>query len=120
VLLPFLCFAFVAAVDFGRVFYFAHTLTNCARNGACYGSQDTTHALDQSGIQAAAQADAANLSLQQLSVSSTTDSTTSPTTVTVTVTYPFSTLTSYPGIPAQLTLTRTLVMEVVPATPNFR
>jgi Flp pilus assembly protein TadG len=119
VLLPFLCFAFVVAVDFARVFCFALTVTNCARNGALYGSADPAHALDQGGIQAAAQRDAANLDLPQLRVTSTTDSPTSPTSVSVTVSYPFSTITRYPGVPAQLTLSRTVQMEVVPATPNF-
>jgi Flp pilus assembly protein TadG len=121
VLLPFLCFAFVAALDFGRVFYFSLTVTNCARNGALYGSANTTQALDTSGIQTAAQKDGANLTLSQLHVSSSTDSTTSPTTVTVTVTYPFSTITGYtfPGVTGPMTLTRTVQMKVVPATPNF-
>src|SRR5579884_1037426 len=83
VLLPFLCFAFVAALDFGRVFYFSLTVTNCARNGALYGSASTTQALDTSGIQTAAQRDASNLTLTQLHVNSSTDSKngSSPTTV---------------------------------------
>ncbi len=38
ILLPFLCFLFVIAVDFARVFYFTLTLQNCARNGAYYAS----------------------------------------------------------------------------------
>src|SRR5690349_9373587 len=46
VLLPFLAFMFVIGLDFARVFYFSITLTNCARNGAYYGSQDATHATD--------------------------------------------------------------------------
>src|SRR3954451_8532118 len=37
-LLPFLCFLFVVAVDYSRVFYFAVTVQNCARNGAYYAS----------------------------------------------------------------------------------
>src|SRR5205809_577937 len=37
-LLPFLCFLFVIAVDYARVFYFAVTVQNCARNGAYYAS----------------------------------------------------------------------------------
>src|SRR5947209_20497020 len=61
-LLPFLLFTFLAGVDFARVFYYQLTLTNCARNGAAYGSMDPTHAADKTGIQSAAQADASNLS----------------------------------------------------------
>jgi Flp pilus assembly protein TadG len=119
VLLPFLCFAFVVAVDYARVFYFSLTVANCARNGAIYGSQDTTSALDTAGIKAAAQLDAGNLALSSLNVSSTTDSSTSPTYVAVTVTYPFSTITNYPVVPSSTTLSQTFRMEVVPAVPNF-
>src|SRR5919197_6524949 len=38
ILLPFLCFLFCVAIDYARVFYFALTVQNCARNGAYYAS----------------------------------------------------------------------------------
>src|SRR5262245_16916603 len=38
VLVPFLAFLFVIALDFGRIFYFSVTVENCARSGALYGS----------------------------------------------------------------------------------
>ena len=116
-LLPLLCFLFVIAVDFARVFYFDLTVTNCARNGAIYGSQDPASSLDTAGIQTAAQRDAGNLNLSQLGVTSSTNLSASPTTVSVTVTYPFATITSFPGVPANLTLSRTVRMSVVPLTP---
>jgi Flp pilus assembly protein TadG len=119
ILLPFLCFAFVITIDFARVFYFSLIVTNCARNGAAYGSANTTHALDQAGIKTVAGMDAANLDSTQLNVNSSTDSSTNPTYVTVTVTYPFTTITNYPGVPTSITLTRTVRMAVVPATPAF-
>jgi Flp pilus assembly protein TadG len=119
ILLPFLCSIFVVTVDYARIFYFSLTVANCARNGALYGSADSTHAQDTAGIQAAAQADASNLTLSQLGVTSATDSSTSPTYVTVTVSYPVTTITSYPGIPGQTTIKRTVRMSVVPATPTF-
>jgi Flp pilus assembly protein TadG len=122
VFIPFLCFAFAVAVDYARVFYYTVTLDNCARNGAYYGSADTTHALDTSGIQSAARMDASNLSPLP-TVSSTTDSSTNPTYVTVTVTYTYSTVTAFRAwffqIPSQTTLTRSVQMSVVPATPTF-
>jgi Flp pilus assembly protein TadG len=118
-LLPFLCFAFLASVDFCRVFYYSVAVSNCARNGALYGSADKIHALNTSGIQAAAQADARNLNSQQLSVISSTDSNVNPTRVDVTVTYSFTPITNFPGIPAQTNLRRTVRMSVLPATPNF-
>jgi Flp pilus assembly protein TadG len=119
ILLPFLCFAFVIAIDFGRIFYFSMTVTNCARNGAAYGYADSAHAVDQSGIAAVAQQDAGNLDGSQLQISSTTDNSASPNYVTVTATYPFTTLTDYPGVPNQVTLTRTVRIAVLPKTPNF-
>jgi len=118
VLLPFLCFLFVITVDFSRVFYFDLTVANCARNGALYGAKDPTKALDSSGIKAAAQRDAGNLDLNQLTVTSSTDSSKTPTTVTVTVTYPFTTITSYPGVPSSQTLSRSLTMKIAPLVPN--
>jgi Flp pilus assembly protein TadG len=117
-LLPLICFLFVVAVDFARVFYYDLTVANCARSGALYASQDPTSALDTTGIQAIAKKDAANLDLTQLKVTSSTNSPTAPTTVTVTVTYPFSTITHYPGVPNSLTLSRTLQMNVAPLIPN--
>jgi Flp pilus assembly protein TadG len=117
-LLPFLCFLFVIAVDFSRVFYYDMTVVNCARNGAIYASQTPTTALDTTGITAAAQQEAGNLDLTQLKVSSSTDDPTTPTKVAVTVTYPFSTITKYPGVPSTFTLSRTLHINVGPVKPN--
>jgi Flp pilus assembly protein TadG len=117
-LLPLICFLFVVSVDFARVFYFDLTVANCARNGALYAGRDPTSALDTAGIKAAAQSDAANLDLTKLTVSSTPDSSSAPTTVTVTVTYPFTTITNYPGITHSMTLSRSLQMNVAPLLPN--
>jgi Flp pilus assembly protein TadG len=118
-LLPLLCFLFVIGVDYARVFYFDLTVANCARNGALYGGKDPTSALDTAGIKAAAQQDAGNLDLTQMTVSSSTDSSTAPTVVTVTVTYPFTSITNYPGVPTSVTLSRTMKMNVAPMTPSF-
>jgi Flp pilus assembly protein TadG len=118
-LLPFLCFVFAVTVDFCRVFYYSLTVSNCARNGAIYGSADNSHALDTVGIRTAAQADASNLNLQQLSIASSTDDGSNPNYVSVTVTYPFTTITQYPGIPRQTNLRHTVRMSVLPQTPEF-
>ena len=117
--LPLLCFIFVAVVDFGRIFYFSIAVNNCARNGALYGSADQAHALDTAGITTAAQKDAFNISPCQLNVSSSTDCSSNPTYVDVTVTYSFTTITEYPGIDGPYTVSRTVRMSVVPATPVF-
>jgi Flp pilus assembly protein TadG len=95
VLLPFLSFVFVAAVDFGRVFYSDVAVTNCAGSGALYASTDASHAANTQGIQNDAEAEAPELS-SQLRVSSTTatDNAGNPV-VAVKVTYPFH---NSPGI----------------------
>jgi Flp pilus assembly protein TadG len=118
VLLPVLCFLFVVAVDFARVFYFDLTLANCVRSGVMYASRDPSSSLDTSGIETAAKKDASNLVVANVGVSSSTNSTTNPTKVTVTVTYPFTTITHYPGIPSTMTLSRTLTMDVAQLKPN--
>src|SRR5947207_2962420 len=100
VLLPFILFLFVITVDFARIIYYSVTITNCASIGAIYGSSSPTAANDTTGIQTTAQNDASNLDLSKLTVTSSTDSATTPTTVTVTVTYPFSTITNFPGVPS--------------------
>ena len=40
ILLPLLIFLFIIGIDYARVFYSTVTITNCARNGAIYGSLD--------------------------------------------------------------------------------
>jgi Flp pilus assembly protein TadG len=117
-LLPLLCFLFVIAVDYARVFYFTMTVTNCARSGAIYGYQNPTNANDQTGIAAACNMDAGNLDASQLTVTSSTDSATSPTYVIVTVTYPFSTITNFPGITSTTNISRSIRVTVTPLTPS--
>jgi Flp pilus assembly protein TadG len=117
-LLPLLCFLFVIAVDYARIFYFSMTVTNCARSGGIYGSQNPNTANDQSGIVAACNMDAGNLDAQQMTVTSSTDSATSPTYVIVTVTYPFSTITNFPGITYTTDISRTIRVTVTPLTPG--
>jgi Flp pilus assembly protein TadG len=118
-LLPLLCFLFVIAVDFARVFYFDLTVENCARCGALYAGADPTKALDTAGITAEAKKDAGTLDASQMTVTATPDNATTPTTVTVTVTYPFTTFTRYPGVPSSITMTRKVVATVAPAKPNL-
>ena len=118
VLLPFLVFVFVIGIDYARVFYHGLTIENCARNGALYGSQDPTHAADSAGIQAAALADASNLTPSP-GVSSTTgtDAAGNPY-VKVTVTWTFQTITHYVGVPSSVNLSRTVQMRVEPVVPK--
>lgn len=118
-LLPILSLLLLITIDFARLYYHYSIVTNCARNGALYGS-DPTAAQNSpySDLSAAALADASNLTPQP-TVSSTngTDSSSNPY-VEVTVVYPFTTISNYPGLSNPINITRTVRMRVAPATPN--
>lgn len=115
-LLPLLCFLFVITVDFCRVYYYSITISNCARNGALFASADIGHAQNVDGIRTATIRDASNLDLAKFGVATWTDGSNS---VSVKVTYPFTTITHFPGIPHQIDLHRTVQMKILPATPTF-
>jgi Flp pilus assembly protein TadG len=118
-LLPLLAFLFIVAVDYARLFYFSLTVQNCARNGAMYAS-DPTGAIQSpyASTEQAALSDAGNLSPTPTVTSRTvTDST--GTYAEVTVTYQFKTITSYPGIPNTVNLTRTVKMRMTRDVPYY-
>lgn len=120
-LLPILVALFVFAIDFARLYYAYCIVTNCARNGALYASgspQDIaeSHYLD---LNAAALADASNLNpIPTVSVYPTDYYLSTVASVQVTVTYPFSTISNYPGLPNPINLTRTIQMNRAPTVPN--
>lgn len=118
-LLPLLVLLFVIAVDFARVFYFSVTLTNCARAGAMYASDPTVSAESPfASTQAAALADATNLSPAPTVTSvNGVDSAGRPY-VEVTAAYTFKTITGLPGVPSQVNLTRKVRMNVSAGSPN--
>jgi Flp pilus assembly protein TadG len=120
-LLPFLCFLFVIAVDFARAFYFSLTLSSCARNGALYLSDEYARAQSPyRSVEEAALADAANLNdaANPPRVTSTTgtDGAGYPY-VEVTVTWQFRTITNFPGVPSAVSLARTVRMRQAPPNP---
>ncbi|HTU21568.1 MAG TPA: TadE/TadG family type IV pilus assembly protein [Gemmataceae bacterium] len=118
-LLPLLGLLFLITVDFARLYYHYSIVTNCARNGALYGSDPTSSSESPyADVTAAALADAPDLSPQPtVSSANGTDSSGNPY-VEVTVVYPFTTISSYPGLSNPINLTRTVQMRVAPATPN--
>jgi len=117
--LPFLGFMFVVAVDFCRVFYFSQVVTTCARNGALYVSDpDGPTQSHYASLTAAAQGDADPSVASQLTVTSTSGTDAIGAYTRVTVSYPFTSLTRYPGIPQTLTLTRTALVRPAPAIPK--
>jgi Flp pilus assembly protein TadG len=118
-LLPILGLFFLATVDFARLYYHYDIVTNCARNGALYGSDPTAAAESPyANVTAAALADASDLTPQP-TVSSTNGSDNSGNPyVEVTVVYPFATISNYPGLSNPINLSRTVRMRVAPAAPN--
>jgi Flp pilus assembly protein TadG len=116
-----LAFILVASTDFARVYYSYLTITNAAYNGVVYGSQDSSHTSDSSGIKAAALRDAGTLS-PALTSSNVTTSTGNDADgnayLAVTVSYTFTTIVTYPGIPHTMSLSRTVQMRVLPSTPS--
>jgi Flp pilus assembly protein TadG len=118
ILLPFLAFLFVIAVDWARLYYFSMTVANCARNGAVYAGDPTQAAYSPyADVTAAAQADAPNFSpAPTVTTASGSDSNGAYTDVTVSAT--FNTLTNFPGVPSATTVTRTVRAYTAPQTPN--
>lgn len=133
ILLPFLLFLFVITIDFGRVFYYAITITNCARDGALYASDPVTQkhstysvydpppVLDlTASVARAAKAEAPAAVQEHIEVMHviTSDADGRPNMVSVTVVYPFHTISRVPGIPDTFKLRRTVTMRMVPEQPS--
>jgi Flp pilus assembly protein TadG len=118
IIAPFLAFAFIITVDWARIFYDSIVVTNCARNGALFmadpiGQQSSPYA----DVTQAALADAQNLSPSP-TVSSTQGTDDSGPYVEVTVSYPFQTITNFPGVPSSTNVVRTVRMSVAPRYPK--
>jgi Flp pilus assembly protein TadG len=114
VVLPFLAFIFVVAVDYCRIFYYSLTIQNAARSGAFYACQSASNSIDTTGIQTAAHNDTSNLSPAPTVTSSTSVDKDGNSEVAVTVSYTFNTITGFPGVPSSTTLNRTASMRVWP------
>ena len=137
VLLPFLAFMFVIAVDWARIFYYAIAVENCARNGALYMSQQQSakviatpytdsgyvnlYASSANPVQSAALADAPDLTPTP-GVTSTSGSDGNGAYVEVTVSYTFRTMSGFSVgnflMPSSTDVTRTVRMYVPPESPN--
>src|SRR5262249_3987447 len=117
--LPFLVFMFLVAVDFCRVFYFSQVVTTGARNGALYLSDpDGPNQSRYPDLTAAVRGDADPSFASQLTVTSTSGTASVGKYTRVTVSFPFTCFTNYPGIPQTLTLTRTALVRPAPAVPK--
>jgi Flp pilus assembly protein TadG len=117
-LLPILALLFVFAVDFARLYYHYSIVTNCARNGALYASDPTASTESPYGsVTDAALADASNLNPQPTVTPQYGTDSSGNGCVRVTVTYPFSTISNYPGLPNPINLTRTVQMRTALILP---
>jgi len=132
-LLPFFAFLFVIAIDYARVFYFGMVVQNCARNGAYFASDYPNASYLYNDIYGyrnmdeAVTKDASNLSPTPTytvtycyTVDGVYGSTPLPSGyVCVTVSWQFRTITQFPGVPNTVNLSRSVVMKMAPAQPDF-
>jgi len=123
VLAPFLVFLLLIATDFARIFYASLTLANCARNGAIFESDPYVRAdSPYKTTSDAALADAPNLMTDpsnkpKVTTGTGVDDIGKPY-VEVTVTQQFTTVSKFPGIPNNVTLSRTVRMAQAPLNPS--
>lgn len=119
ILLPFLCFLFVVAVDYCRIFYFSVTVQNCSRNGALYACDPLEPGQSSyADVTASARADAPNVSPAPGVTSANGVDADGNSYVEVTVTHTFNSVTKYPGIPSSVDLSRTVRMRKLPQVPK--
>lgn len=118
VLCPLLVFLFVVGVDFCRAFYHAQTVTNCARSGAIYGSSHPDKSKDTAGIEAAALADAKNLSPAPAISSSLAVDADGNKVVRVSASWTFNSVCGVPLLPASTNITRTVEMRIAAKDPK--
>jgi Flp pilus assembly protein TadG len=119
---PFLALLFVITVDFARVFYYQQTINDCSRNAALFGAnlrsyQETGWVSSYTDATSVALADGAALNpplnSSQVGVVNGKGSDGNPN-VTVTISYPFTTVTQFPGFDSTFNLTATTKMRVAP------
>jgi Flp pilus assembly protein TadG len=117
ILLPFLAFIFVIAVDWARIFYFSVIVTNAARAGAYWAADPTTQPNSPyTSVTAAALADAQDLKPAP-SVNANYGSDSNGSYVDVTVAYTFQTISQFPGVPNSTNVQHTVRMRVLPSLP---
>ena len=114
VLLPFLAFITVIAIDWARIFHFTLTLNACARNGALYASDSVlAKQSPYADVSGAALAEAPNLNPRP-TVAATYGEEGGFAVVDVRVSMPFNTITNFPGVPASQIIAHTVRMRMAP------
>jgi Flp pilus assembly protein TadG len=115
ILLPFLALLFVAALDFGRIFFVTQTLDQCAYAGALYASGTAWASSSTGPTQAAiAAACADGTTLDPPLQDSQVDVTLTASTATVTVHYQFQLLTPVLGSAGTVALQRSVTLNLAP------
>jgi Flp pilus assembly protein TadG len=126
---PVLIFLLIGTIEVSRYAYYSILAASAARAGVQYGAQNTTTALDSTGITNAARADGQNLAAwtitpnhlcsvsgaapAQCAVSSGSPPTNTIYYVKVQVTGTFKSLMNYPGIPNNVPVSGSAIMRVV-------
>jgi Flp pilus assembly protein TadG len=119
VLLPFLVFLFVLAVDWARVFYYSVIVTNSARQGALYASDPIAQPQSPyTSVSDAALADAADLQPPPTVTTNSGFDSAGNSYVDVTVSWQFVTVTNYPVVGSSVQLSRTVRARVAPGNPQ--
>jgi Flp pilus assembly protein TadG len=119
VLLPFLVFLFVLAVDWARVFYYSVIITNSARQGALYASDPLAQSQSPyTSVSDAALADASDLQPSPTVTTSSGVDGAGNSYVDVTVNWQFATVTNYPVVGQSVQLSRTVRARVAPSSPK--
>lgn len=118
---PFLALLLVGTIDFGRYMYDGIIVANAARAGVQYGAQNLQTAVDRTGIQNAAYADASNMSITATpstfcqvagSASATCSASGAVPYVQVVAYGTWSPMINYPGLPSTVTISQTAIMRI--------
>jgi hypothetical protein len=127
ILLPFLMFMWIIAIDWGRIFYYTVTLEYAARDGAYYAS-NYPGIYDYTSVNDAALGESSNIQPAP-TVTTTYDttyngsytSTTAPASggyAQVSLAYTFNTVTNFPGVPNTTQINRSVRMAMAPIVPG--
>ncbi|SRR5581483_1839729 len=116
VLLPFLVFLLLVAIDWARMLYFTQCINDCARSGALWASDPEVQMQSQyTNVTDASLAEAPGLTPKPtVTQTFTTDAKGNPVTVTVKVAMQFDTIANVPGSPKSQTISRSITMAVAP------
>ncbi|HJZ53870.1 MAG TPA: TadE/TadG family type IV pilus assembly protein [Gemmataceae bacterium] len=126
-LLPFLLFLAVIATDWARLLNHTITIEQAARCGGVYAADEVTQSESRyydpdvnKAVEAIVRAEASGLDQSKLPAPTVTKfiGPDGKPMVQVTVQYNFASLTNFPGVPGNQTLTRHVTMRVYPVTPN--